>query len=89
MSSFLVIISPLLTHTKRYTRGTVIAKEKCLKIICMLVAEKNIELELTLKYSRALEASSRKHLSMVAIFIFCMVHIQMFTTTMHLTAIMC
>lgn len=76
---------------KIYTRCTVIiTKEKCFEITHMLVAEKNIiKLELTLKYNRALEAGSRKHLSMVAIFIFCMVHIQMFTTTMHLTAIMC
>lgn len=56
----------------------------------MLVAAKRIiELELTLKYSSVLEGGSRKHLSRVEIFIFCMVHIQMFTTTMHLTAIMC
>ena len=42
----------------------------------MLVAEKSIiELELMLKDSKALEAGSKKHLSMVAIFIVCMVHI--------------
>lgn len=76
---------------KNYTQCTVIiTKAKCLEIICMLVAEENIfELELTFKYNKALKADSRKHLSMDAIFIFCMVHIQMFTTTMHLTAIMC
>lgn len=58
------------TSKKKHTQCTVIITKEYVLIICMLVAE----LEFILKYSRALEAGSKKHLSMVAIFIFCMVH---------------
>lgn len=66
-------------------------KGKCLgAVVHMLVAEKSIiRLQVTLEGNSALKADSRNHLLMVEIFIFCMVHIQIFTTIMHLTAIMC